>query len=228
MSLFSELKRRNVFRVALLYVVASWIVLQVADVGISLLGLPVNAGRLIFLLLAAGLPLVLIFSWVYEITPEGLKKEKDTDRSLSVTDRTAKKLDATVIVLLVIGIGALALDRFVPERTATPADPAAGVLAAKPEKSIAAERSGDALTERPVQRFTIDLPSNIRDSRNTYTYNPVTVTPDGRRVIFRASLEGKWSLFSRAIDSLVAEPIRGSERVAIYALSPDGEWIVFF
>jgi DNA-binding winged helix-turn-helix (wHTH) protein/Tol biopolymer transport system component len=91
---------------------------------------------------------------------------------------------------------------------------------------VAADRSGDALMERPVQRFTIDLPSNIRDSRNPYS--PVTVTPDGRRVIFQASLEGKSSLFSRAIDSLIAEPIRGSERVAIYALSPDGEWIVFF
>jgi hypothetical protein len=99
--------------------------------------LPVNAGRLIFLLLAAGLPLVLIFSWVYEITPEGLKKEKDIDRSLSVTDQTAKKLDAAVIVLLVIGLGALALDRFLPERTADPADPQAAVLAARPEKSIA-------------------------------------------------------------------------------------------
>ncbi|HEX9852758.1 MAG TPA: hypothetical protein VGA68_07070, partial [Woeseiaceae bacterium] len=110
MSLFYELKRRNVFRVALLYVVASWIILQVADVGISLLGLPVNTGRLVFLLLAAGLPLVLVFSWVYEITPDGLRKEKDIDRSRSVTVQTAKKLDAAVIVLLMIGIGALALD----------------------------------------------------------------------------------------------------------------------
>ncbi len=139
MSLFSELKRRNVFRVALLYVVASWIILQVADVGISLLGLPVNAGRLIFLLLAAGLPLVLVFSWVYEISPEGLKKEKDIDRSLSVTDQTAKKLDAAVIVLLVIGIGALALDRFVPEETNGSRDPdtVTSVVAARLEKSIA-------------------------------------------------------------------------------------------
>jgi serine/threonine-protein kinase len=92
---------------------------------------------------------------------------------------------------------------------------------------VAADRSGDARMERAVQRFTIDLPSNIRDSRNPY--GPVTLTPDGRRVIFQASLEGKSRVFSRAIDSLVAEPIRGSERVAReYALSPDGEWIVFF
>jgi TolB-like protein/Flp pilus assembly protein TadD len=139
MSLFSELKRRNVFRVALLYVVASWIILQVADLGISLLGLPVSSGRLVFLLLAAGLPLVLVFSWVYEITPEGLKKEKDIDRSKSVTDQTARKLDAAVIVLLVIGLGALGLDRLVPERAAdfVETDAATGAAAAVPEKSIA-------------------------------------------------------------------------------------------
>ncbi len=92
---------------------------------------------------------------------------------------------------------------------------------------VAADRSGDARMDRAVQRFTIDLPSNIRDSRDPF--GPVTLTPDGRRVIFQAELEGKSSLFSRAIDSLVAEPIRGSERVTReLALSPDGAWIVFF
>ena len=143
MSLFAELKRRNVFRVALVYMVASWIVMQVADVGISLLGLPVTTGRLIFLLLAIGFPLVMLFSWAYEITPEGVKREKDIDRSNSVTHETAKKLDTAVIVLLVLGIGALALDRLVPEEATTSAELAASTetisdaAAAAPERSIA-------------------------------------------------------------------------------------------
>ncbi len=63
MSFFTELKRRNVFRVAILYLVAGWLILQVADVGVSLLGLPTAVGRFIFLLLAIVFPLVLIFSW---------------------------------------------------------------------------------------------------------------------------------------------------------------------
>jgi adenylate cyclase len=143
MSLFSELKRRNVFRVALLYLVASWVIMQVADVGISLLGLPVTTGRLVFLLLAIAFPLVMLFSWAYEITPEGLKKEKEVERTQSVTDQTARKLDTVVIVLLVIAIGGLALDRLVPG--AVPESPEASsenpaqvpVPAGAPERSIA-------------------------------------------------------------------------------------------
>ena len=89
MSLFTELKRRNVFRVALLYVVASWLMLQVTDVGMSLLGLPDWTGRFVFFLLLIGFPLVMLFSWAYEITPEGLKREKEIDPNDSITAETA-------------------------------------------------------------------------------------------------------------------------------------------
>jgi TolB-like protein/Flp pilus assembly protein TadD len=118
MSLFAELKRRNVFRVALLYLVASWLIIQVADVGISLLGLPLWAGRFVFLLLAIGFPLVVVFSWAYEITPEGLKKEKDVAKEESITHATARKLNMAVIVLLVLALGGMVADRLVPEQAA--------------------------------------------------------------------------------------------------------------
>lgn len=139
MSLLSELKRRNVFRVALLYMVASWVIMQVADVGISLLGLPVTTGRLVILLLAIGFPLVMVFSWAYEITPDGLKKEKDVIRDVSVTHETAKKLDTAVIVLLLIAIGGLALDRFLPGTAAVQPGVSAdtSVPTGAPDKSIA-------------------------------------------------------------------------------------------
>ena len=78
-SFFSELKRRNVLRVAVLYVVFSWLVLQVVDVMSSILPIPEWTGAFVFTLLVIGLPIVLIFSWIYEITPEGMKLEKDLD-----------------------------------------------------------------------------------------------------------------------------------------------------
>jgi len=117
MSFLEELKRRNVVKVAVLYVIATWLLLQVADVGVSLLGLPDSIGKVIFLILALGFPLALIFSWVYEMTPEGLKKEKDIDRSQSVTPDTGRKINVLIIAMLALAIGAVVLDRLIPEST---------------------------------------------------------------------------------------------------------------
>ena len=139
MSLVSELKRRNVFRVALVYIVASWLILQVADVGISLLGLPVSVGRIVFLLLAVGFPLVVLFSWAYEITAEGVKKESEVSRDDSITAHTAKKLNMAVIILMILSLGALVVDRLIPE-TAAPVEQDADFVAAAdsaPDQSIA-------------------------------------------------------------------------------------------
>jgi TolB-like protein/tetratricopeptide (TPR) repeat protein len=113
MSVFEELKRRNVTKVAALFVIASWLILQIADVGVSLLGLPEWVGKTVFLFLVLGFPLVLIFSWIYEMTPEGLKKEKDIDRSQAVAPETGYKINVVIIVLLVLALGYFALDKFV-------------------------------------------------------------------------------------------------------------------
>ncbi|MDH5344818.1 MAG: hypothetical protein OEW59_03575, partial [Gammaproteobacteria bacterium] len=137
MSLFSELKRRNVFRVALLYLVASWVVIQVTDVGVSLLGLPDWTGRFVFLLLLIGFPLVMVFSWVYELTPEGLKREKEVVRDTSITHETARKLNTAVIVLLLIAVGGLIADRLVPETRPVPAQGPSAASPAADEQSIA-------------------------------------------------------------------------------------------
>ncbi|MGD8482544.1 MAG: tetratricopeptide repeat protein, partial [Gammaproteobacteria bacterium] len=143
MSFIDEIKRRNVARVGVLYVVAAWLLLQVTDVLSSLLPVPVWTGSLVFILLVIGFPLVLIFSWIYELTPEGIKREKDVDRSQSVTGETGRKINILIIVLLVLAIATVLLDRFIPHeapvveqatveeteaaRAEEPADPAAMV-----------------------------------------------------------------------------------------------------
>ena len=78
--LFGELKRRNVFRVAIAYLVAGWLVLQVAELVLSGIGAPDWVMKTLLLLGLLGFPIVLIFSWVYELTPEGVKREKDVDQ----------------------------------------------------------------------------------------------------------------------------------------------------
>ena len=90
-SVWVELKRRNVVRVAIAYVIVSWLILQLSDVLISMLGLAESVGKLIFLFLLVGFPLALFFAWAFELTPEGVKKEKDVDRSESVTHVTGQR-----------------------------------------------------------------------------------------------------------------------------------------
>ena len=116
-SFFKELKRRNVVKVAVLYLIASWLLLQVTDVLSSLLTVPDWTGSLVILLLLLGFVPVLIFSWVYEMTPEGLKREKNIDRSQSITGHTGRKINILIIALLVLAIGVVAVDRLIPETT---------------------------------------------------------------------------------------------------------------
>lgn len=103
--LFSELKRRNVFRVAIAYIIVAWLLLQVVDILVPMLTLPDWVGRLVLLLLVIGLPIALLFAWAFELTPEGVKLEKDVDRSESITHITRRKLDRTIIGVLLIALG---------------------------------------------------------------------------------------------------------------------------
>ena len=105
MSLITELKRRNVFRMAILYVVGAWLILQVGDLLFDLMGLPDWALRIVLGILILGFPVALVFSWLYELTPEGLKLERDVDRTASITPETAKKLNAITLVVALIAIG---------------------------------------------------------------------------------------------------------------------------
>jgi TolB-like protein len=116
MSLFAELKRRNVIRVAVGYLVFSWLVLQVGDVLIQSLELSSDYSKFIVILLALGAIPALVFSWIYEMTPEGIKKESEIAPDQSVTAHTARKLDLAVIVLLVMAMGMFAADRFLDGR----------------------------------------------------------------------------------------------------------------
>ena len=109
---FNELKRRNVVRVAIAYVVVSWVLLQFVDVVAPLLGLPEVFQKGVLLLLVLGLPIALILSWAYELTDDGVKKTEEVDKSESLTHSTGQKLNKLVIAGLVVAVGFLLLDKF--------------------------------------------------------------------------------------------------------------------
>lgn len=112
MSFINELKRRNVFRVGIAYVLICWVLLQGADFAFDLIDAPNWVIQALFLLVALGLPGVLVFAWVFEVTPDGIKREKKIDRSKSVTQQTGRKLDRVIIVFLVLAVAALLVERF--------------------------------------------------------------------------------------------------------------------
>jgi TolB-like protein len=120
-SVWLELKRRNVVRVAVAYIVVSWVLLQASDVLIPLLILPEWVGKLVFFLLVIGFPLALVFAWAYELTPVGLKKEKDIVRSESITHITGRKLDFVIIAVLGLALVFFAVERFVWQPSRIPA-----------------------------------------------------------------------------------------------------------
>ena len=104
MSFFEELKRRNVVKMAALYAVVSWLVLQVADVLFDALALPSTRAWLVLAILILGFPLAMILSWVYEMTPDGLRREKDVDRSQSITQATGLRINALLVILLLLAV----------------------------------------------------------------------------------------------------------------------------
>jgi adenylate cyclase len=137
--------------------------LQLADVLTSLLNAPDTAGSIVVVLLILGFIPTLIFAWVYEMTPEGLKREVDVDRSQSQTPETGKKINVVIIVLLVIAIGGLIADRLIPE-TGVPEDPV--VLVETEEApinalSIAVLPFADLSQDQDQQYFTDGLSEEL-------------------------------------------------------------------
>src|SRR5210317_1319138 len=113
MSFFNELKRRNVFKVAAAYIIVAWLLLQVSDTLVPALHLPEWFHSGVAFVLIIGFPIAMIFAWAFEMTPEGIKKEKDVDRSQSITGVTSQKLNNLIIGVLVLALAYFAIDKFI-------------------------------------------------------------------------------------------------------------------
>ena len=141
MSLIAELKRRNVFRVGVAYVVAAWLILQLTEVLSELMELESDVGKIVIILLVVGFIPALIFAWAFELTPDGVKREKDVDRSQSISHQTGPKLDFIIIATLGLVVAWFVFDKFfaVPIESTNPAvnQAAQPEAAAKTMKSVA-------------------------------------------------------------------------------------------
>jgi TolB-like protein/Tfp pilus assembly protein PilF len=111
MSLFNELKRRNVFRVAIAYLAGAWFLTEVAGTLFPAFGIPDWGVRFVVIICALGLVPALFISWAYELTPEGLKREKDVERDKSISHVTSRRLDGITIGLIAIAFAFIVADR---------------------------------------------------------------------------------------------------------------------
>jgi TolB-like protein len=157
--LFQELKRRNVFRVAIAYLAVGWLILQVAQLVLESTSAPDWVMQVFLLAVAVGFPFAVLFAWAFEMTPEGIKREAEVDRTASITRQTGRKLDRTITIVLAVAVAFLLVDKFALQREPRPA-------VAEVDKSVAVlpfvamssgpddEYFADGLTEEILNSLT--------------------------------------------------------------------------
>jgi TolB-like protein/Flp pilus assembly protein TadD len=116
---FAELKRRNVYKVAVAYAIVSWLLVQIATQVFPFFEIPNWAVRLVVLILIVGFPVALVFSWAFEITPEGIVRESDVEPGESIPHHTGRKIVAITVALAVIAAGLLAFQLLGPKLRST-------------------------------------------------------------------------------------------------------------
>src|SRR5256712_1720012 len=158
---FAELKRRNVIRFAGLYLVGSWLLTQVASTVLPMFGAPDWLPRSIVSLLAIGFIPALIFSWVFELTPQGLKRDEDVPPEESIAPQTARRMNRMIIAVLVLALGYFAFDKFVltPRRDAA--------LVAATEKSVAARPSAEPKSAASAKSVAVLAFANLSDDKGS-------------------------------------------------------------
>jgi TolB-like protein len=149
MSIFTELKRRNVFKVGAAYLVTAWLLLQLVSVVAPILALPGWFARGILLLLAVGFPVALLLAWAFELTPDGIKPTSEVAPGQSITGQTGQKLKTYAIVVLILALALVVVDAYVLNQ-----DSVAEVAA-----SVTAEPSADtAVAGSELERSIAVLP----------------------------------------------------------------------
>jgi len=168
LSLIQELKRRNVIKVAVAYVVVAWLVTQVLQLVFESFGTPDWVMKTVLVLMAMGLIFALFFAWAFELTPEGIKREKEVDRSQSITPQTGKKLNNTIFFVMALAIAYFAYDKFIlsgsreaAEATRQVTEQAAETTSAEPDKSVAVLPFVDMSPDKDQEYFTDGLTENL-------------------------------------------------------------------
>src|SRR5215831_15579917 len=159
---FAELKRRNVYKVAIAYGVVAWLLIQVATQTFPFFEIPNWMVRAVVLLLILGFPVALVLAWAFELTPEGIKRAEDVDLSKSIRRKTGRKLDFFIIAVLLLVIGILLFQRLHPNVSPAVSSSLQKSIAVLPFENLSEEK-GNAYFAEGVQEEILTRLSKIAD-----------------------------------------------------------------
>lgn len=192
MSFYNELKRRNVFRVAIAYLAGAWLLIEVAGTLFPAFGVPDWAFRFVVIVFALGFLPALIISWAYEMTPEGLKREKDVIRDDTITHVTAKRLDGITIGLIIVALTFILADRFwlsprFAEQSMAPLEAVTGHEQTSEPESIESQPPPNSIAVLPFVNMSDDAANEyFSDGISEELLNLLAKIPE-LRVISRSS-----------------------------------------
>jgi len=199
---FAELKRRNVVRMAGLYLVGAWLLTQVAGTVLPMFHAPDWMPQSVVILLAIGFVPALVFSWVFELTSHGLKRDEEVAPEESIAPQTARRMNRMIIAVLVLALGYFAVDKFVlaPRRAAAPNESSSGVnaksiavlpfdnLSRDPDNAYFAEGVQDEILTRLAK--VADLKVISRTSTQHFKSSPENLPEIAKRLGVAHILEG--------------------------------------
>jgi len=203
MSLFGEIKRRKVFKVAAVYAVMAWLIIQIIDVIKEPLQLPERLDTVVIVLLAVGFPIAMVLAWAFDLTPNGIKAESESRAGEPKSPLPGHSVTLVLQALVLVAVGFLVVDHFFSE-----------------------SRQMSSPDTQQVRRFALDLPwkkmTNWGDFR-------VRISKQGTHLAFPGSDENRTTINLRPLDSLDSTTlVSPSADPWLLAFSPDGERLAFF
>jgi Tol biopolymer transport system component len=203
MSFLVEIKRRKVFKVAAVYAVMAWLIIQIIDVVNEPLQLPDRLDTVVIVLLAVGFPIAMVLAWAFDLTPDGIKAESESRAKVSTSPLPGQGVTLVIQALVLVAVGFLVVDHF-----------------------FSASRDLSSPGTQQVRRFALDLPwkkmTNWGDFR-------VRISRQGTHLVYPGSDENRTTINLRPLESLDSITlVSPSADPWDIAFSPDGERLAFF
>src|SRR6266516_3775778 len=193
---FAELKRRNVYKVAIAYGVVAWLLMQIASQIFPFFEIPNWAVRLVVLLLVIGFPVAVILAWAFELTPEGIKRAEDVDFSKSITRKSGRKLDFFIIAVLLLVITVLLFQRLHPNVSPAVSSSLEKSIAVLPFENLSEEKANayfaDGIQDEILTKLAgiADLKVISRTSTAKYKSKPEDLKTVSQQLGVATVLEG--------------------------------------